>query len=430
MILDYFYTLIITALLLYVLESTANVSLKWKKRIIFVLAYGFIMLVLNNVNMVIKLILFVVAFVELSHRYLKIDYYKAIISGILGILFTIIADLSAGLVLHNLVGFTIAQVRENASLAMLVYLIMTPVVVIVTQIYKKLNRIIGISEDSNNRNSIVSLAYIIIILIFMGLLGKIYSLIPRSEDSIYLALFFSLLILFVSLNFVVLYINNRYLMQKNEYEQLKIYTGIVEDLVTDIKKFRHDYVNIIYSINGFIENEDLKNLKMYFNDEIIKDSSILYNNNNMLQLQNLKNPAIKGLVSSKIVQAENLGLHLTVEIENEIKEIPVRTLDMCRILGVLIDNGIEAAVESEKKKMNIGMMDDGENVILIIANTYKNLPKISDMFKEGFSTKGVGRGIGLSTIKATIDANYKNIIFNSFNQAGIFKQEINIKRNK
>lgn len=429
-ILNIFYSMLLTMLVLYVLFKITNSSIDTKKKIIFVISFGIVSSGCSYVNVAIKQIILAITFIEFSHRYLKIDYYKAMMSGILGLIFISTGDLFAGVILNSIAGFSASEIRNNPLLSILVYIIIGTTVVFITNVFQKLNHILGVDEEYNIKNSMVSIAYILIIMVFEGVLAKIYELIPGVTNRIYIIAFFILTIMFTVINFVVLYVNKRYITQKNEYEHLKIYTGVVENLVSDIRKFRHDYVNIISSIGGYIETEDIPGLTQYFKNEIVKESRILYDNNNMLELQKIKNPAIKGLVSSKIVHAENLGINLNVEIESEINDTNIKTIDMCRILGIILDNGIETAEESTEKIMNIGMMDDKENVVFLITNTYKDLPKISDIFTNGFSTKGENRGIGLSTVKSIIDNDYNNILLNTFVENGVFKMEINIMRTK
>lgn len=422
--------MILAGLMVYVLQELTNSKIEFKKKVIFIIGYGLVIGLCSYLNAVIRLVIICIVFIEVVHRYFKVGYYKTIISGFLGFLFVLIGDLTSVLILSNIVGFTLKELKAKLIPSLLVYLIIVVVVVGITNAIKKLNKVIGISDGQGLRNSIVSIVFLFFSIILLAVMAQIYTTIPGTVDKVYMPLFLTLAVVFIIINFVVIYINRRYIAQKIEYDQLKMYTGIVENLVSDIRRFRHDYVNVISSINGYVENEDVDGLKKYFNNEIIKESKILYNNNNMLQLQNILNPAVKGLISSKIVQAENLGINLTVEIASNIDEIPAKTMDVCRILGILIDNAIEAAVVSERNIMNIGLIEDEENIVFVVSNSFDTIPRIDDMFKEGFSTKGENRGIGLSTVRNLVDNLYKNMLLNTFIEDGIIKQELNIKRNR
>jgi two-component system sensor histidine kinase AgrC len=345
----------------------------------------------------------------------------------MGLLFIAIGDILGALILHIIAGFSYDLIKSSIVLKFVDYLFISVIVITIVNLIKKLNKVMGVSEGINFKRNLMSTCYVGLTLLMLGLIAKIYEYVPVAIERIYISLLLILSIIFIIVNFLVLYINNRYIQQKSEYEQLKVYTSIVENLISDIRKFRHDYINIVSSFQGFIENNDMEGLKEYYQKEIVNESKVVNTNTNMLQLQNIKNPAVKGLLSSKIVQAEDLGIGLHFEVLDEIENIPVRTIDICKILGILMDNAIEAAEESKDKALDIGIMKENDYILIVISNSYKAQPDLSKIFLEGFSTKGENRGIGLSTVKNLTDRHYTNILLNTLLEKNRFKQELSIK---
>ena len=95
-----------------------------------------------------------------------------------------------------------------------------------------------------------------------------------------------------------------------------------------------------------------------------------------------------------------------------------------------MDNAIEAALSSEEKRISLGLIKKNQSVMIIVSNSFfGNISSISMLFKQGFSTKGENRGLGLSNLKEIIDK-YKNVTLDTFIKNELFFQEITIKNRK
>lgn len=76
-----------------------------------------------------------------------------------------------------------------------------------------------------------------------------------------------------------------------------------------VRAFKHDYVNILTSISGYLEAKDYDKLEVYFNDSVFKESGRLLRDNFKLnQLSNIKDMGFKGLASSKLIYAHEMGI--------------------------------------------------------------------------------------------------------------------------
>lgn len=215
-----------------------------------------------------------------------------------------------------------------------------------------------------------------------------------------------------------------------QFDNLNEYTKNLEKLYSDMRKFRHDYINIISTMSGFLEDDDINSLKEYFNNHIYPlNKKINANNYSLGLLKNIYIPTIKGLISAKIIHAQELGINVILDIVEPIESICMDIIDFSRILGILIDNALKAALYSDEKKMNIGFIKKNNSVIIIIMNTFSGtIPTLSNIYKEGFSTKGENRGLGLSNLKEII-SKYKNISLDTSITSTEFSQEIYINNN-
>ena len=106
-------------------------------------------------------------------------------------------------------------------------------------------------------------------------------------------------------------------------------------------------------------------------------------------------------------------------------------IDIARILGIFLDNAIEANNRvNSHREINIAFFKSVSNsTIIIIENTLEDDEvMIEKIFTEGFSTKGKKHGKGLSTVKNIIN-NYQNVTLNTSLNNGLFTQVIEIREN-
>ena len=135
---------------------------------------------------------------------------------------------------------------------------------------------------------------------------------------------------------------------------------------------------------------------------VLKESDKSFYNSqyDIAKLVHLKNLAMKSVVSAKLIEAQNRGIDVSVEIAEPIGTPQIDLVDFITILSVFLDNAIEAAVNAEAPRISFTYFQENENKILVIYNTtadYKIPTK--NIFQYGVSTKGEGRGIGLSNVK-------------------------------
>ena len=247
-----------------------------------------------------------------------------------------------------------------------------------------------------------------------------------------LAIFY-IVIMFVIIG-ILAYIfakENKIEKRRIQYDNLEEYTAKLEVLYTDMRKFRHDYTNILSSMYSFIEENDMYGLKKYFNEKIQPLNQRMNSNNYKLGvLKNVHLPEVKGFLSSKIIKAQELGLDTFIDISEPIDEINIDIVELVRSIGIIMDNAIEAALSSEDKRICLGLIKKNQSVIIVVSNSFSgDIPSISMLFKQGFSTKGENRGIGLSNLKEILNK-YRNVTLDTFIKNKLFFQEITVNNRK
>lgn len=209
--------------------------------------------------------------------------------------------------------------------------------------------------------------------------------------------------------------------------QMKEYTNSLEKLYNDMRAFRHDYINILGSIVGYIEDDDMTGLKDHFNQNIIPLSKSMESNNFKIGLlKNLMIPELKGIVSSKLIRAQELGIDIFIEIIEEIDKISINIIDLCRVIGILLDNAIEAAEECDKPFVKLAIVKKQNAVVIVLINSCREgIPPIHKLYQRGFSTRGENRGLGLNNVREILNK-YSNAILDTSVSSMEFNQYLEI----
>lgn len=218
--------------------------------------------------------------------------------------------------------------------------------------------------------------------------------------------------------------------KEKEQENFLNYLQLLEQTNEDTRKFKHDYINILMSLRYYIEKEDIQSLKTYFYDTILPTQQKEIASNIMLdELNKLKLDGLKGLLTTKFIHAGELGIPIHFEVSEEILHIQLDIIELNRVLGILLDNAIEASKPLDEPMIRVAFIKLEQSIMIVISNKIQENLQISvqDVFRKGFSTKGGKRGLGLSILKEIINAN-NHIVLNTKINAQDFIQELEIQQ--
>ncbi len=237
--------------------------------------------------------------------------------------------------------------------------------------------------------------------------------------------------------FLLLAMRRSYLEQiqaeakKKALEDLQDYTRNLEDMYNSLRSFKHDYVNILLSISGYIENRDMEELKNFFEDKIFPTKNLIDQGDYKLnQLSNVGVLEIKSLLSAKVIYAHESGIDVTIDIPDRVDSFLIDTVDLARILGIFLDNAIEASLETIEPQMGLNILQNPGGVSIVISNRVQdNGPALHKLKEKGFSTKAGHQGIGLSNAQKIIDS-YNNVLLETTMRRGCFMQHMELAAGK
>lgn len=210
-----------------------------------------------------------------------------------------------------------------------------------------------------------------------------------------------------------------------QFENLRNYAEKLEQSYGIMRKFKHDYINILSTMTGYMDNNDMDGLMKYYSEKVLPIShSFTESDTKLGSLSNIKDTGLKSLLSSKFIYAMETGLNVEIELTEPIDNLYIDTLDLARILGIFLDNSIEASVETKEKIVRFCMFYGQNKLWIIVQNT--SLPllyPLGQLNNQEVSSKGENRGLGLYNVDMILKK-YKNVTWSTSYQDVYFIQEL------
>ena len=210
-----------------------------------------------------------------------------------------------------------------------------------------------------------------------------------------------------------------------------IYNQTLKKVNDGVRGFKHDMGNIVQAILGYIAINDSEGAKKYCQNLVIgfNDINIL----SILSPKVIDDPAIYGVVVNKILVARDKNLTLSLDINTSVANINFPKFELSRILGILLDNAIEAGEQTTDKKLILNMHHDYQrNVdVVVISNSIENTDiDVEKIFTKNYSTKQTPSGFGLYEVTKFLKRNPQGYIVTSIDKGDkMFTQTLTIDSN-
>ncbi|MCC9315552.1 GHKL domain-containing protein [Lactiplantibacillus plantarum] len=192
--------------------------------------------------------------------------------------------------------------------------------------------------------------------------------------------------------------------QAKQNTQLNEYLKSVEQQYLELRRFKHDYKNIMLSLQDSISNGSSSEQLPYFKELIAQraiDTSL--DSGKIAKIQHVGNETLRGLIVQKFFDAQTKGIELSLELDQSEFIIKHNLVDVVRIVGNLLDNAIDAAKSTPDKQVTCAFNSLHETKEISVRNSTNKKLDVNKMFELGASTKGSQRGFGLSNVQQLVD---------------------------
>ncbi len=192
----------------------------------------------------------------------------------------------------------------------------------------------------------------------------------------------------------------------------------VENIYRQMRGWRHDYHNHIQLMKAYLDLEKYEEMAEYLNN-LDRD---LTNIDTVLKTGNVM---VDAILNSKLSLAINQDININAKATVP-KSLQIADIDLCVIIGNLMDNAMEAATElknPEDRFIRVYIREMKGQLYISITNSMKGNAKKAGL--EYITTKlGKNHGFGLKRVDSIVDK-YEGFI-NRQSEEGVFVTEITL----
>lgn len=224
-------------------------------------------------------------------------------------------------------------------------------------------------------------------------------------------------------NIVKMQVENKALLNNlEEYEKMLDYQRVAN----------HENKNQLLVVRSLLkenENSDALNYVNEVLDDKKDDNDVLFG-----RAKKIPSGGLQGIVYQKMLVMNDKNIKPILDVSNSVKKFKFENLDtklnydICRIIGVFLDNAIEETEKLDEREIMLSMHEQNNDLVIEISNKFKNVPDLERLEEKGYSTKGKGHGYGLSLVNDIVNnnnqiINEKGITRNIFTQKLIIKMQ-------
>ena len=215
--------------------------------------------------------------------------------------------------------------------------------------------------------------------------------------------------------------------QSVSLSQQGAYIENLEGLQREVRKFRHDFKNMMSGMYLQAEEGNLEALQNYIH-EMTEDFDLQVGSQIRLmnQLANIRVTEVKGLFLEKMKTMQEEEIHWELEVLKPFESTRIRSTDLCRCLGILLDNAMEEVQGRKDGQIHIMISSQSGYTTFRVKNTLYSAVDFHRIGTPGYSTKGKGRGIGLDNYKNILGKYDKTLPLTTI-QDGYFIQELKVQ---
>lgn len=390
-----------------ILLEEKRIKLDLKSVIVIIIAILLYSIVIGTLDGILKTLVICLIYVIVYRSIFPITYTKSILISFEYIILSIIPDLFILLFSVYVLKIDSNVFYNNFAQTIISTLLVNILLILLTLILKKTLRKISNIKLTNNKEIIMYLLLSLfsILVVFYTEYSNVK---VSSSKELILGIIIIVSFVLILYSLVKQKIENNKLMTR--YIKLLEFIKNYEKELDKQKELRHESKNQLITARSKIVDKKKEHKVIEYLNSIISDY-VKGNNEKYTSFQYLPANGIKGFFYYKANEAENNGINLSINVSPKVENTFIGDLDtndfkqLGILLGVYLDNAIEASKNSKDKKMAIEIYKTGEDIEIIISNTYEGKIDTESIGKTKYTTKGKNHGYGLMLVSKILEEN-------------------------
>ncbi len=217
------------------------------------------------------------------------------------------------------------------------------------------------------------------------------------------------------------------LEQEMNLQQQTRYIESLEGMQKEMRRFRHDFKNMMSGMYLQAKDGDLEAVQSFIQDMTADfDSQVGSQIRQLTQLGNIHMAEVKGLLLGKLDEMKKGQIGCEIEVLRPFYGTKMRVTDLCRCLGILIDNAMDEVRGQEKPMVSVLISVQDGCTTFRVKNRLYHAVDFHKIWTQGYSMHGQDRGIGLASYKKLLER-YDNALPFTSVENGYFIQELKVK---
>lgn len=274
----------------------------------------------------------------------------------------------------------------------------------------KIPRFLGLLQGWLEKIATSKRYYLIALIVILCFSASIIVYINYFDTTTRIRFVLSLIVIVTYTLITIILFNEKNNSSKIQYEYENAVNNLNEyEKMLDFQKVaNHENKNQLLVIKGMINKKDSK-IDEYIDSIILEKSE---DNEDFLYRTNIiPSGGLRGLVYYKLLSMKDKGINVNLNISNKVRKIQLEKMgvslnkDLCKIMGVILDNARQAVENLEQKNIDIEMDYIDNKFVITVSNNFEGTLDLSEMDNMGYTTKGSGHGYGLALMKQLIAKN-------------------------
>lgn len=399
-IFDYL-VLLLTGLLTIVIMSLSfgkisNLESKCNYKYLLFLLIGSFIIAYNAYNneSTLKIIIVLLVLIFSSYFLYREMLSKTIVNTLICYLLMLLYEILLSILVTRISIFDMETFNNNIILK-LIFSVINVGLVYLTSLNKKIQKIVFQINEKLKNNKLILLMFSIVIIILVTLDFRYYT---TFSTKIYLTNLVVIICLIVLIS-ISLYNNIKAVNEMEKSEQLLNFMSKYEKIIDEGRINKHEMLNNLLFLKS-IEDKNSKEFNETLNDLINEYDKKGIGIKNIYNLPS----GLKGIFYYKLSglneKGFNISINISKQISSSLKKIEHKEyLILYKLIGILLDNAVEAAYKTKERIINIDIYKDNRNIIIEINNTFSNKIDFSKINDKNYSSKGKNRGLGLYIVK-------------------------------